>query len=142
MNMRQTYYGVEQEDVPRIEQNISKFSQYTRDLFNPRFDREEKAALEKSKLALKETIQEDLEENGAILGFLTMDKVEQLQAVLQTHEDGGIKRELQSNVIPYEKIEEVLFSLLVLPALEPVKNIRFFLEKARQKKQSIIVWIR
>jgi hypothetical protein len=139
--MRQTYYGVEQATFIRLEQDISKYIQYTRDLFNPGFDREEKTAIEKAKLVLEERIQEDLTESGQILGFLTMEKVENLQAVLQTLEDGVNKRALQSNVIPYEKMEDLLFFLMGLPASEPLKNIRFFLEKARQKKQSIIVWI-
>jgi hypothetical protein len=139
--MRQTYYGVEQASFISLEQDISKYSQYTRDLFNPGFNHEEKVAIEKAKLVLKEKIQENLAESGRILGFLTMEKVENLQADLKTLEDGVSKRALQSNMIPYDKLEDLLFYLMGLPASEPLKNIRFFLERARQKKQSIIVWI-
>ncbi|MFJ7848131.1 hypothetical protein ACIQZM_09745 [Peribacillus sp. NPDC097206] len=139
--MRQTYYGVNQEKYDGLEKDIRKYSQLTREMFNKSIDAEEKTAIQKQKEALKGEIQDRLLENGTILGFLTPDKIEELSDAIQEVKNEEIKGYLQSNFISREKIEDVLITLMNLPATESVKNVMFFLEKAKSKKQNIIIWI-
>ncbi|MCH6266993.1 hypothetical protein [Neobacillus citreus] len=139
--MRQTYFGVNQEQFAGLEKYIKEYSLLTREMFNRSIAAEEKAAIQKKKEDLKGKISESLLENGTILGFLTPEKIDQLSDEIHEVKNDEVKGYLQSNFIPREKMEEVLFSLMNLPATESTKNIIFFLEKAKSNKQHIIVWI-
>ncbi|MEK4252555.1 hypothetical protein [Ureibacillus sp. FSL K6-2830] len=139
--MRQTYYGVDSVLYHELENHIKQFSQLTRDLFSQAITKEQKVALMKEKEEWKETIQNKLLEDGTILGFLTMEQIDDVETTIQVIEDEEIKGLLRSNFIPNHKLEEVIVSLMKVDSTDYVKNLIFFLEKAKQNQQSVIVWI-
>lgn len=139
--MRQTYFGVDQEQYNGLENEIKKYSQLTREMFNKSISAEEKAEIQKQKESLKGEIQDRLLEKGTIQGFLTQEKTDEFSTAIHEVKNETIKGYLQSNFIPREKIEDTLITLMNLPANEAVKNVMFFLEKAKSNKQNIIVWI-
>lgn len=139
--VRQTYYGVDSKQYQMLEGNIKKYAQLTRAMFNKSIDAKDKAEIQEEKENLKLQIQDCLLENATILGFLPMEKIEDLSGVIRGIENEEIKSYLQNNFIPIEKIEDILLNLMNLPETESLRNVIFFLEKAKSNKQNIIVWI-
>lgn len=48
---------------------------------------------------------------------------------------------LRTNGIPERKLEEVLAALMELESGSASSNVSFYLERAKQQRQNVIVWI-
>ncbi|OIJ20744.1 hypothetical protein BKP45_08060 [Anaerobacillus alkalidiazotrophicus] len=139
--MRQTYYGVSSTVYQQLEKDINLYSQLTRNSFNRALDKTQKQALLVEKEALKKAIQQQLSNSGMILGFLNSEQIEAVETEIENINSEEIKGMLRSNFIPYLQLEALIVSLSTIRETTALTNLIFFLERAKQNEQSIIVWI-
>ncbi|RIX59704.1 hypothetical protein D3P08_06145 [Paenibacillus nanensis] len=137
--MRQTYYGVDPSVRKELEDGLRQFNRLTRSLFDRSADSGKLEGLRKERDTLQDEIQAKLTQSGQVLGFLTEEQLEDLDKLLKEIEDPEIRSLLGANHIPYGCLESVIGALISLP--QPPRNLIFFLERAKQKRFHVIVWI-
>ncbi|WML58662.1 hypothetical protein [Neobacillus sp. PS2-9] len=138
--MRQTYYGVDSILFEELEEYIKEYIQLTKEMFNKELARDEKLVIKQKKDELRQWIQTKLLEGGSILGFLTEEQVDELHAQIQSM-DEKLAVQLNSNFIAYSQLEELILVFMEQQEINVLKNLTYFLEKAKQKQQHVIVWI-
>ncbi|OIJ14224.1 hypothetical protein BKP37_09075 [Anaerobacillus alkalilacustris] len=139
--MRQTYYGVRSTVYQQLEKDINLYSQLTRNLYNRALGKDQKQAVLTEKEALKATIQQQLSNSGIILGFLNSEQIEEVETEIENISSEELKGILRSNFIPYFQLESLIVSLSTIRETAALTNLIFFLERAKQNEQNIIVWI-
>ncbi|NHN34402.1 hypothetical protein [Paenibacillus agricola] len=139
--MRQTYFGVDSEQYIQLQDDLFEFSSLTKDLFKPSLEKEQRVALLKEKDSLKEIIQLKLSETGTILGFLNQEQTDELEAAADAIDNKDIQFLLRTNGIPKQRLEDVIAVVMNFDENIAMKNLAFFLERAKQQHLSVIVWI-
>ncbi|WP_169087349.1 hypothetical protein [Paenibacillus sp. PL91] len=139
--MRQAYYGVNSTFFDGQANEIARFNELTRKLFKTGLEKEQELALMSEREALKGAIQSQLSDHGTLLGFLSLEQIEEVEAAVQSLPNDDNKMLLGSNRIPYARLEEAIGALAAVEQTEPVANLIFFLERAKQNKQHVIVWM-
>jgi len=139
--MRQTYYGVNNGIYRELEFDLHRYNILSREKFNSATDQEQKNSIQFDKVTLQESIHLKLKEEGVILGFLTLEQIEQLESMVHELNNSMLEGALGSNVIPKDQIEKLLGELMLLENLPHVRNLIFFLERAKQNNLNVVVWI-
>ncbi|MDQ1908946.1 hypothetical protein RAC89_00340 [Paenibacillus sp. GD4] len=140
--MRQTYYGVSSETFTALEDKLKQYSELTKQLFHPRLEKEQRMIALTKRTELKNTIQAELTASGVLLGFINDGQIEEWEATVSKIENEEIGQLLRSNCIPFSRLESVLAGLMSAQAKGSVmEKAAFFLERAEQQRQNVIVWI-
>lgn len=139
--MRQTYYAVSDESFAGLQNDLQQYTALAKQLLTPGLNTGKKAAVLQQRNDLKADIQTKLTESGTLLGFLNDDEVEAFEAANQGMANIEAKSFLRTNGIPEQELEGVLAALMELDSGGASANVSFFLERAKQQRQNVIVWI-
>lgn len=139
--MRQTYYGVSDVAFIELQETLQQYTLLAKQLVSPELDKKEKSVALLRRNELKAGIQKNLDQSGILIGFLNDKQALSLETAIQKIGNREVQSLLRTNGIPECKLEEVLSALLGIQSDDICTDVIFFLERAKQLRRNVIVWI-